>query len=382
MLFLFLCPMPRIIVSTTNDISTDNRVNKVALLLQDLGYEVIWVGRKLKSSLPLDKLYATHRMRLLFMKGPLFYAEYNIRLFLFLLFKKCDVLLSNDLDTLLANYLASRVKNKELVYDSHEYFLGVPEIQDNALAKGVWTKIERWIFPKLKHVFTVNRSIADLYYKDYGKRLMVFRNISPVNLPKKRLNRAELGLPTDKKIVINQGSGINVDRGMEEALESILLLDNTVLLVVGSGDVIPKLKEIVQQRKLHNKVIFVNRVPYETLLQYTACADVGISLDKDTNINYKYSLPNKLFDYIHCGLPIVCSRVIEVKSIVDRYTIGESVDSHNPQVIADALKRVLGKGKEYFQENLRKASQQENWDKEKKVIEDFYRDLKSNISNP
>ncbi|MCT4623579.1 MAG: glycosyltransferase [Schleiferiaceae bacterium] len=367
--------MPKIIISTTNDISTDNRVNKIALLLLELGYEVLWVGRVLPNSLPLQREYKTHRMKLFFTKGALFYAEFNIRLFFFLLFNKSDVLLSNDLDTLLANYLVSRLKRKDLVYDTHEYFLGVPENQDNALAKTVWTKIERWIFPQLKTVFTVNNSIASLYEQDYGFRPKVFRNISPVTIPEKVKRRTELGLPENKMIVINQGSGINVDRGMEEALEAILQIENAVLLLVGSGDVVPQLRAEVKNRNIEDKVIFVDRVPYAELLQYTANADVGISLDKDTNINYKYSLPNKLFDYIHCGIPVVCSRVVEVKSIVDKYAIGKSVNSHKPEEIASAISEVLSHGKTYYQEKLKKASQAENWEQEKEVPAEVYKQL-------
>ncbi len=364
--------MPKIIISTTNDISTDNRVNKVTLLLLDLGYDVLWVGRKMKTSLPLDRLYRTHRMKLWFTKGAFFYAEFNIRLFFFLLFRKTDVLLSNDLDTLLANFLVSRLKQKELVYDTHEYFLGVPEIQDNKFAKGVWTSIERWIFPQLKTVFTVNNSIATLYDKDYGIKPKVFRNISPVHIPNHVKSRTELGLPTDKKIVINQGSGMNVDRGIEEALEAVIELEDTVLLLVGSGDVIPQLKEIAKNKKVEDKVIFVDRVPYQELLQYTLNADVGISLDKDTNINYRFSLPNKLFDYIHCGIPVVCSNVIEVKSIVDKYAIGISIEDVNLNSIANAVQEVLGRGKEFYKEPLFKASQQLTWDREKGVVQDVY----------
>ena len=77
--------MPKIIISTTNDISTDNRVNKVALLLLDLGYEVLWVGRQLDDSTKLQREYKTHRLKLFFTKGALFYAEYNLRLIFFLL---------------------------------------------------------------------------------------------------------------------------------------------------------------------------------------------------------------------------------------------------------------------------------------------------------
>lgn len=112
-------PRQRAIVSVTNDLVTDNRVHRTCMALVELGYEVMLIGRKLPGSVALDRPYRTKRMQLLFNRGPLFYAEYNLRLFFLLLFAKADLLLANDLDTLLANYLAKR--GRKLVYDSHEY---------------------------------------------------------------------------------------------------------------------------------------------------------------------------------------------------------------------------------------------------------------------
>ena len=238
----------KIFISTTNDITTDNRVNKVAVLLQDLGYEVKWIGRELATSKELSRSYSTDRMKLWFTKGGLFYAEFQVRLFLKLLFEcnRKSVLLANDLDTLLPNFLISRFFGIPLVYDSHEYFCGVPEIQGRWV-KRVWLGIERFVFPRLQHIWTVNESIANLYEQDYGRRPQVFRNISPVPDIQRR-SRAELGLPEGVKIAINQGSGMNVDRGLEEAVEAVSQMEGWLLLLVGSGDAIPALKALVQQR--------------------------------------------------------------------------------------------------------------------------------------
>ena len=368
--------MPRIIISTSNDISTDNRVHKVATLLLDLGYDVLWIGRVLPESLPLERPYATKRFNLWFSKGALFYANLNIKLFFFLLFEPCDVLLSNDLDTLLANRCVSRLRGKKLVYDTHEYFLGVPEIQNRPLVKWVWRLIEKSIFPKLRYVFTVNESIATLYEKDYGKRPMVFRNISMPPEIASWKSREELGLPVDKFIFINQGSGINVDRGMEEVLEAVANIDGVLLLLVGKGDVIPTLKRRAKSQKLTEKVKFIDAVPYAELLQYTHAANCGLSLDKDTNINYKYSLPNKLFDYIFCDIPVLSSRVVEVAGIVKRYNLGLVVHDHKPVTLTADMQRMKVAPKAHFEPGLRKAREELNWEKEKQVLIDFYNRLK------
>jgi glycosyltransferase involved in cell wall biosynthesis len=358
-----------IFISTSNDISTDNRVNKVAVLLENLGYNVEWIGRELKGSVSLNRSYGTRRMKLWNSKGGLFYAEFQIRLFFELLFRcnRTSILLSNDLDTLLPNFLISRFFGIPLVYDSHEYFCGVPEIQGRWVQR-IWLAVERFIFPRLDHIWTVNHSIAELYFKDYGKRPNVFRNISPKpNI--KSIRREELGLPAGLKIAINQGSGMNINRGLEEAVEAISGMEGWMLLLVGGGDAIPKLKSMVRNQGLSEKVRFIDRVPYSKLLQYTQVADVGLSLDKDTNINYRFSLPNKIFDYIHCNLPVVTSKVVEVKSIVEDYKIGQTVEPEDIPALRQALREVSSKS---FESNLQKAQKELNWEQEQKVLKAFY----------
>lgn len=365
--------MAKIILSTTNDISTDNRVNKVALLLLELGYEVLWVGRELKGSTPLQRSYATHRMKLWFTRGGLFYAEFQIRLFFFLLRHRSSHLLSNDLDTLLPNFLISRLTGRTLIYDTHEYFCGVPEIQGRWVKK-VWQAVEGAIFPRLPHIWTVNESIADLYEADYGVRPRVFRNISPFPDGLQRRSRADLGLPEHLKIAINQGSGMNVDRGLEEALEAIAGMDGWLLLLVGSGDAIPALKARAQAQGWEEKVRFVGRVPYAELLQYTAVADVGLSLDKDTNINYRFSLPNKLFDYLHSGVPVVVSPVVEVARIVRQYGVGEVVTPEDIVGLRTAIASVGG-DRQRFAEGLKKAQGELTWERESAPLRAFYQEL-------
>ncbi len=366
----------RIALAVTNDLATDQRVQRTISVLLDLGFEVTFIGRQLPGSLPFNPTYKTRRFKLPFTRGALFYAAYNLRLFGYLIAKKFDYYLVNDLDTLLAMGLAAQLKRIPFVYDSHEFFTGSPEIQDRPNVIRTWRWIEKKFYGKAIERITVNQSIAELLQSTYGgDPPKVVRNIGmrPDHVAQK--SRQDLGLPEDAFILINQGSGINMDRGMEEALLAIKDIDKAVLLIVGGGDVIPYLKQQVAERNLDGKVIFVNKVPYAELLSYTRLADCGLSLDKPKSINYKFSLPNKLFDYLHSGIPVISSQVVEVKRIVEEFEVGYTVDSSNVPQLAVTIQKMMNADREQFFKGIQRAQKELNWDQERKVLEVIFTPL-------
>lgn len=300
------------------------------------------VGRRLPGSAALDRSYRTKRMRLLFNKGALFYAEYNLRLFFLLLFARADLFVANDLDTLLANHLAKR--GRKLVYDSHEYYTEVPELMARPAVRRIWLAIERWIFPKLKSIITVNDSIAEAYRQRYGTLRRAPREIAVVrNIPMKRElapapSRAELGLPADRRILVMQGAGLNIQRGAEEAVLAMKELPDCLLLLIGGGDVWPVVERMVGEHRLEDRVRLIGKLPYERMMDFTRNADLGLTLDKDTNLNYRFSLPNKLFDYLNAGIPVLATDLPEVAAIVRKYEAGVVIPAPDPAVIARKVK--------------------------------------------
>lgn len=334
----------RAIVSVTNDLATDNRVARTCAVLQSLGYEVLLVGRKLPDSLQLERPYRAKRMRLIFNQDALFYAEYNTRLFFLLLFSKATLFFSNDLDTLLPNFIAARIRGKKLVYDTHEFYTEVPELVERPRVRAVWLGIERWIFPKLKTVITVNKSIADAYHARYGNTVQVVRNIPMKRDLGPKPSREDLQLPTDKRILIMQGAGINVHRGAEEAVLAMRELPECLLLVIGGGDAWAVLEQLVKEHRLQDRVRLMGKMPYERMMAYTRNADLGLTLDKDTNLNYRFSLPNKLFDYMNAGLPVLATDLPEVAGIVREYDLGIVLPEATPETIAQAVRKLFADG--------------------------------------
>lgn len=363
----------RIIVSVSNDMSTDQRVDKTCRSLLAAGYQVQVLCRQLPGSLPLDRPYPVKRMKLLFNKGPLFYAALNLRLFWNLLWTSADIFLANDLDTLLANYLARgiRGRSKTLVYDSHEYFTEVPELEGR-YAKKVWQRIEAWIFPKLQHAYTVNRSIADIYHEKYKVPVGVIHNLSDKrNIPSVLKTRDQLGLPEDAFIMILQGAGINVDRGAEEALLSLKELpDRFQLLFIGGGDVYDSLKLLARDEGLEGRVMFRPRMPWADLIQYTAACDLGLSLDKKWSGNYDLALPNKIFDCWSVGVPLIIGPTKEASRIITEFNAGLILDEVDPSLLAQAVLELEGDEERLKQlsANAHLASETMNWVREEKEL--------------
>ncbi len=369
--------MQRVVVSVINDLVTDQRVHKICTMLVDMGFDVTLIGRKLSNKLPLNRDYKTTRMRLFFRKKFLFYAEYNLRLFLKLLFTKKDILVANDLDTLLPNFLISKLFHKKLVYDSHELFTEIAELTDRPRIRKVWLGIETYIFPKLKNVYTVNDSIASIYKNKYKVDVRVVRNIAPKLIHKEVDILLSKKVKGNQKMLILQGSGINMDRGAEEAIQMMQYLEGVILYIIGGGDIFESLKELVLILNLEKKVFIKDKMPYNALLEYTKIADLGLSLDKGTNLNYEYSLPNKVFDYIQAQIPLLVSNRKEVARLITQNDIGMVVTSENPEIIAANVMEALTNTQRYarWKENLIEAAKNYHWEKEQKVLKEVYTHL-------
>lgn len=384
----------KIILSVTNDLVTDHRVNRVALSLLSargesalggkLNYDVTLIGRRLNKSLPVnERPYKTKRIKLLFNKGPLFYAEYNIRLFFYLLFRKFDVFVANDLDTLPANYCVSVIRNKILVYDSHEYFTEVPELINRNFPRKVWLRIESFILPKVKYSYTVCESIANEYNTKYGIEMKVVRNI-PVYENKDFVHRkfakknvlSENKFDIDKKIILCQGA-VNIGRGIGYVIKAMKYIDNAVFVIIGDGDIRKELMNLTKQINMEAKVVFINRIPINELYNYTLQADIGICFYENLGLSYYYTLPNKLFDYIYANVPILASSIPEIKKIINDYNIGITIDNLEPEYIAEKIKIMLDdkEGRKIWKKNCKIAAKELCWEEEEKKLLDLYKML-------
>tara|TARA_B110000285_G_scaffold233997_1_gene309477 strand:- start:1540 stop:2685 length:1146 start_codon:yes stop_codon:yes gene_type:complete len=360
------------VVLVSNDLAHDQRVAKTCQTLEKDGWEVFLIGRLLSDSQPMKTARLHHRIALPFQKGVWFYASLQIALFWKLLWLPYDAIWANDLDTLLPASLMKFIRSKPVIYDSHEFFTEAAGLTGRGFQRSVWLALEAWLLPRTKAVITVNDSIADAYRERYPKSLcgrpIVVRNMPVLQPRQERDDRVweEFNIPCQRPIFILQGAFLDQDRGVREAVQALRTIQQGTLVVVGAGSEFDWAQE--QVASLRGRLHCLPKLPFESLRKLTASADIGLSLDRGVHGNYWMSLPNKLFDYIHAGIPVVASPMPEVERVVTEWNVGAIIEDHEPESIAQAIHQVLQLHHSEWGERCDSASRHLNWEAEEPKI--------------
>ena len=361
----------KIFVAVTNDISTDYRVHKICNYLISKNFKVHVFGRVLPNTIAVKRDYKIIRKKLFFNNDAWFYAEYNMRLFFYLIFRKYDYILANDLDTLPACFFASKLKNTTLVYDSHELFSESVELQGRKFVQGFWRKLEDFFLPRIKYAYTVSQSIVEYYDKKYQNKMGLIRNIP---LKKDVLHVEEVTFPTKNKTILYQGV-LNPGRGIKPMIKALKFIDDLDLIIIGYGKVEEDLKAFVAEQKMTKRVHFLGRVERDKLFNYTKQATLGMVLEEPLGLSFQYSLPNKLFDYIHAEIPIIAGNLPEISRIINEYKVGVLVDDYQPKTIANAIHNLLEDKTllSQIKENQQRARQILCWEIECKKLDNYFK---------
>ncbi len=356
-------------MAVINDLSCDRRVDRIATTLTDAGYEVTVIGRKTADAPELaPRPYRTRRLTCRFSKGKAFYIEFMWRLFWELLRQKTDVVVANDLDTLGPCFWAAKILGASLVYDTHEFFTQTPELVRRPLEQKIWTLWERFYFPRLKNVMTVNERIADAYRKLYGKKITAVRNV-PFRIPPDSLPQSR------NPVVVYQGA-VNEGRGVEKMVDNLPYMEGE-LWIVGGGDVFDDVKKRSERLPVgaQSRLKLFGRLPMEKLPSLTVRAQIGLSIEEDRGLNYRYATPNKVFDYLQAGVPVVVSPLPEMAKIVVKYGAGVVMNDHSGEALTAAVYFLRRAVYESARTGARKAAEELCWERESKILLDFYRCL-------
>jgi len=367
--------MPDLLFTVTTDLNYDQRMQRICGSLAAQGYAVLLVGREWPGSQPLtEQPYQQHRLRCWFTKGKLFYLEFTLRLFGYLLTQRARAWCAIDLDTALPVWLRAKLAGQPFVYDAHELFTEVPEVVVRPAIRRVWLRIEAFIVPRAACAYTVGPALARVFEQRYGRPFAVVRNIS-------RLEDAELppapAAAPPGGYILYQGA-LNAGRGLEALLDAMPTVAGR-LVICGEGDLSAALRQRAEGLGLlrTGKVEFRGFVLPAELREVTRHAAVGVMLLENQGLSYYYSLANKFFDYLHAGIPQLIVDFPEYRVLNDQYEVAEVVVL-TPEAIAAALNRLLRDEPARYHalaHNCRRARRELNWQHEEQRLLDLYAGL-------
>jgi glycosyltransferase involved in cell wall biosynthesis len=359
----------RIIFTVTNDLNFDQRMIRICRSMAAVGYAVTLIGRQSGKSQPLvGQPFAQQRIHCFFEKGFFFYAEYNLRLFFVLLFKKADLICAIDLDTILPCLFVSTLKGIKRVYDAHELFCEMKEIATRPVHYQIWKMIEKISVPFFNHGYTVCRPIADEFQKLYGKKYQVIRNLPYFNLPGPVNTSAQ-------RFLIYQGA-VNEGRSFETLIPAMKSVDSQ-LYIYGNGNYYHQTEALIKKFQLELKVILKGKSFPDELRVATPQAYAGITLFENNGQSNYLSLANRFFDYIMAGIPQVCVDYPAYREINDQFEVALLIPDVRTESIRKALNLLLSDSVLYerLKKNCELARNELNWQKEEKKLINFYQDI-------
>lgn len=366
--FLSILQVKRIYFTVTNDLRYDQRMQRICGTLAGHGYAVTLVGRRLPSSPPLQSAaYRQVRLRCWFKRSQWFYAEYNIRLFFFLLFRKMDAICAIDLDTILPCLRVARWKGIPRIYDAHELFTELKEVITRPRVQRVWTRIEKKSVPLFPLGYTVSEGIAEEFRKRYGVQYPAIRNmpvLRPLDTPQ-----------AEERFILYQGA-VNEARGLENLVPAMREVP-CKLVICGDGNFMEKLKQLIASEGLEHKIELKGMLPPETLWKISQQAFIAVAVPEKEGLNQYLALPNKFFDYLHAGLPQVTVDYPEYRKLNEQFEVAVLLAESSPAQIAAALNNLLQDTVLYqrLRNNCLKAREVLNWQAEEKKLLQFYQSV-------
>lgn len=357
---------------TFGDIPFDQRMQRIWTSLHKNGSEIHILARDLGVFDSGKYPFHIRRYKPLFKKGFMAYAEYNIRALAYIMTHKINILCCVDLDTMPAGSLLKRISNYKLIYDAHEYYTESPEITDRPGLKRFWEGVAALSIPDANVCYTVSSSIAFEMSKRYGKPFGLIRNLPLTS----RQTENSVFSSSQKKYILYQGA-LNVGRGLENLILSMRHFPDLELYLAGEGDLRNELQHLTTSNNLTPQVKFLGNIEPVRLNILTRDAWLGINLLDNIGKSYYWSLANKFFDYIQCGIPQLCIDFPEYRLLNNVYNVALLCSDTKIDSIRSAIDHLIADEELYnkLKENTLIASKDLNWEKEELKLIEIYNNL-------
>ena len=368
----------KVVFALTGDVRSNSRALKQLQLLSDMSFsvDVLHLGSGGTAGLPhLVQAISVPRPNY---TGPRFFAAVHRRFSMSARLHAADVYHASDLYVLPAMCAAARKNGGKVVYDIRELYPHVASTAGRPWARAVWRFVEKRFIKKVHATFTVGERIAQEVASAYQiPEPTVLYNAPPTTTVTRSsvLERVR----RDKQILLLHQGNIQKHRGCEILLRAMVQLSGAQLIFLGGGPLKPQIKALSAALGLDAKVHFLDPVPPHELLSVTAGADIGISLLEDTCLNHRLALPNKLFEYLMAGIPVLVSNMPEMTKLVTIYGVGCSVAPHQPEALVRTLQSMINDtgARARWRRNTHKVFETYGWEIASERFKFDYRQLVS-----
>jgi hypothetical protein len=241
----------------------------------------------------------------------------------------------------------------------------VPEVYDRPLTRKVWHRIARLFLPGVDLAYTVSQSLVEEFERVYQKKFHLIRNIA-------KLEQTEEPAETEGFWVFL--GAVNQGRGLEQFIP-LLHHSKRQLVILGDGDKMEEIQQLVNNEKLNERVVFAGKLPASEVRKILPKAWAGINLLTDEGLSYRYSLANKFFDYVHAGIPQICIRFPEYETLVKEYSVGVLADMTESSIEKAMEEISTEENQQHFRTEALKARKIWNWQNEEKNLIRLYDQL-------
>ena len=344
----------RVTMLVRNPFTNDTRVEREARTLTAAGYRVTVVADG-APGLPTTEERDGVTVKRIARRGPrlpgLRFVTHVWRLRRAVEGTRPDIVHAHDADALQSAGPAAARLRVPLVYDSHELWLGRTARGRSRLYdwlnRAWYGLVERRYARRAALVIVANPGVAPELERRYGIRGVRHVANYPVEaepVPARDLRSLPdaAAIPAEAPIILYLGA-VMAHRGDEEIVRALADVGGAHLVCLGAaGPHVGAIRTEIQRLGLEGRVHLLPPVPSQEVVPFAGSAAIGVSLVQPASLSYRLALPNKLFQYMAAGLPVVASDFPDVRSVVEGSGAGVVVDPTDVDAVARALRELLG----------------------------------------
>ena len=352
------------------DLLFDARITNMAQSLIKNNYKVSFIG--ICNKPPSFSLYQNIKIYNFSInyRGVLKYVSFFWKVKKILRKLNFDYYVSSDLYSL-APIIFSISKTKKIIYDCREIYFELAAHKKKPISRWFNFQYENFLLRYVNTIMvTANSDYVFLkkYYRQHKKL-----NWSTIyNYPGRFNKKSQTIIKKNKINIIYQGV-IQKGRGVKPLIDVAINCKIINVIIVGNGEHKQWLQNYYKKNNTFNNenVFFINSIPYVELFNITKQCDVGWCAISNMGLSNEYALPNKLFEYLACNIPVICSNFKNMKNIVKKYNIGEVIKSSSVEENIKLIKKVF-KNKHIYKENMKKVHHKFSWHSQEKIFLDIF----------